>query len=148
MTQRLGASWTSRKGAGGAFRDILSEAFGAALENPIHFQVIPFFFLATHGSVMLRQLNIQPLPNAFKLLAADFAVACENSKLQPYPLEINPEPAIELTGPRLTWILEDLFKRIARVVVGSYPETGKPSEMDEYLVNLCLEVEVRAERKW
>lgn len=32
-------------------------------------------------------------------------------------LEVNAEPAIELTGPRLTWILEDLFVSIAKVCV-------------------------------
>lgn len=30
-------------------------------------------------------------------------------------LEINSEPAIELTGQRLTWILEDLFIAIGKV---------------------------------
>ena len=29
-------------------------------------------------------------------------------------LEINAEPAIELTGPRLAWILEDLFVAIGK----------------------------------
>jgi len=110
----------------GQMGGILSETFKAALENPIHFQ---------------------PLPNAFELFGVDFVVACENSKLQPYLLEINSEPAIELTGPRLTWILEDLFERIARVVVGPYLETAKPLERDEYLVK-CLEVEVRGARGW
>lgn len=129
----------------GQMGDILSETFKAALENPIHFQVI--FFLSTRGSVMLRQLNLQPLPNAFELFGVDFVVACENSKLQPYLLEINSEPAIELTGPRLMWILEDLFGRVAGVVVGPYLETGKPLERDEYLIK-CLEVEVRGERGW
>jgi tubulin--tyrosine ligase len=32
-------------------------------------------------------------------------------------LEYNAEPAIENTGPRLTWILEDLFVAIAKVCV-------------------------------
>lgn len=32
-------------------------------------------------------------------------------------LEINAEPAIELTGLRLTWILEDLFVSAAKVCV-------------------------------
>ena len=32
-------------------------------------------------------------------------------------LEINAEPAIELTGPRLAWILEDLFVAIGKQCV-------------------------------
>lgn len=32
-------------------------------------------------------------------------------------LELNAEPAIELTGDRLTWILEDLYKGIAHVCI-------------------------------
>ncbi|KAG5353244.1 hypothetical protein C0989_008979 [Termitomyces sp. Mn162] len=72
--------------------EVLGETFKAALENPVHFQ---------------------PLPNAFELYGIDFLVvhsATSNKpQLQVKLLEINAEPAIELTGPRLTWILEDLF---------------------------------------
>ena len=32
-------------------------------------------------------------------------------------LEINAEPAIEMTGKRLQWILEDLFEAISRTCV-------------------------------
>ena len=35
-------------------------------------------------------------------------------------LEMNAEPAIELTGPRLTWILEDLFVAIGQVCVAPF----------------------------
>lgn len=68
-------------------------------------------------------------------------MTCDNSKLQPYLLEINSEPAIELTGPRLTWILEDLFASIAGVVM------GHPDRADGHLLK-CLDVEVRGERGW
>ena len=80
-------------------------------------------------------------------------VTCEDSKLQPYLLEINSEPAIELTGPRLMWILEDLFESIARVVVEPHLVTGEPlergeaSEKDRHL-SKCLDIEVRGERGW
>ncbi|KAF9458209.1 tubulin-tyrosine ligase [Collybia nuda] len=81
---------------------VLAETFKAALENPIHFQ---------------------PLPNAFELYGVDFLVAHESSHMmdknfyQVKLLEINAEPAIELTGPRLTWILEELFESIGKVCV-------------------------------
>jgi len=68
-------------------------------------------------------------------------VTCDNSKLQPYLLEMNSEPAIELTGPRLTWILEDLFTSVAEVVV------GRLDKVDGHLLK-CLDVEVRGERGW
>ncbi|KAG6832481.1 hypothetical protein H0H92_001527 [Tricholoma furcatifolium] len=80
--------------------DVIGETFKAALENPVHFQ---------------------PIPNAFELYGIDLLVAHSRtetgSKFQVKLLEINAEPAIELTGPRLTWILEDLFQSIGRVCV-------------------------------
>lgn len=82
--------------------DVLGEAFKAALENPVHFQ---------------------PQPNAFELYGIDFLVAYsaapapDSSTYQVKLLEINAEPAIELTGPRLTWILKDLFISIGKVSV-------------------------------
>ena len=68
-------------------------------------------------------------------------VTCNDSKLQPYLLEINSEPAIELTGPRLAWILEDLFASIADIALGYL------DKVDEHLLK-CLDVEVRGERGW
>ncbi|KAG6878429.1 hypothetical protein C0993_007030 [Termitomyces sp. T159_Od127] len=83
--------------------EVLGETFKAALENPVHFQ---------------------PLPNAFELYGIDFLVAMSTASGQPQfqvkLLEINAEPAIELTGPRLTWILEDLFVSIGKIEEGSY----------------------------
>lgn len=61
------------------------------------------------------------MPNAFELYGIDFLVAYSIASGQPQfqvkLLEINAEPAIELTGPRLTWILEDLFVSIGKVCV-------------------------------
>ncbi|KAG6850836.1 hypothetical protein H0H93_008139 [Arthromyces matolae] len=80
--------------------EALGETFKAALANPVHFQ---------------------PLPNAFELYGIDFLVVHSSKpnepKLQVKLLEINAEPAIELTGPRLTWILEDLFISMGKVCV-------------------------------
>ncbi len=62
----------------------------------------------------------------------DFLVAQTTSEKQPYQvkiLEVNAEPAIELTGPRLTWILEDLFISIAKVCVNPFIERKPISEM-------------------
>ncbi|KAF8832484.1 hypothetical protein HHX47_DHR1001769 [Lentinula edodes] len=81
---------------------VLAETFKAALENPINFQAIP---------------------NAFELFGVDFLVVQDSkdianeSKIKVKLLEINAEPAIELTGPRLAWILEDLFADIGKVCV-------------------------------
>ncbi|KAI0778076.1 hypothetical protein BD413DRAFT_704275, partial [Trametes elegans] len=81
--------------------DVLSETFKAAVEMSVHFQ---------------------PISNAFELYGVDFVVTHDPSpdaphKFQAKLLEVNSEPAIELTGPRLTWILEDLFKAIAKTCV-------------------------------
>ncbi|TFY81546.1 hypothetical protein EWM64_g2472 [Hericium alpestre] len=82
--------------------EVLAETFKAAVETAVHFQ---------------------PLPNAFELYGIDFLVshvpASSSSPggLQVQLLEVNAEPAIELTGPRLTWILEDLFEAIGKTCV-------------------------------
>ena len=88
----------------------------------------------------------------------DFVVTDNRSadsgrKLQVSLLEVNSEPAIELTGPRLTWILEDLFKGIAKTCVEPFfasessPVCGgldgwKVGEARENM-RKCLEVQVR-----
>ncbi|TFK30600.1 tubulin-tyrosine ligase [Coprinopsis marcescibilis] len=90
--------------------DVLAETFKAGLENPIYFQ---------------------PIPNAFELYGVDFLVMHQpqdaSNTFAVKLLEINAEPAVELTGPRLTWILEDLFTSIAQVGVKPFFE----SEEDE-----------------
>ena len=71
-------------------------------------------------------------------------------------LEINSEPAIELTGPRLTWILEDLFIAIGKVCVAPFFSTQTYRDMDadvrfpdwsvgetRHGLRKCLETEVR-----
>jgi len=109
--------------------DSLAETFKAALEWPIHFQ---------------------PLVNAFELFGIDFLV--EHTEL-PEPqfrvklLEINAEPAIELTGPRLTWVLEDLFNAIARVCVEPFvrdvPVEAWPVGQTRHHLRKCLGTRVR-----
>jgi hypothetical protein len=116
---------------------VLAETFKAALEMPIHFQ---------------------PLPNAFELYGVDFLVSHEpagldslgNSRIfQVKLLEINSEPAIELTGRRLHRILEDLFVAIEQVAVlpffrhevGCVPSTEVPV-VPKHL-RMCLDTNVR-----
>lgn len=66
-------------------------------------------------------------------------------------LEINAEPAIELTGPRLAWILEELFLDIGNVCVGPFFDVDAAHKDSQWPVgetrrNLikCLETEVRS----
>ncbi|KAF8203106.1 tubulin-tyrosine ligase [Pholiota molesta] len=91
-------------------KDVLADTFKAALQNPVHFQA---------------------LPNAFELFGADFVVdhnpAYTENPFQVKILEINAEPAIELTGPRLTWILEDLFASAAKVCVEPFLSNKRDS---------------------
>lgn len=49
--------------------------------------------------------------------------------LQVHLLEINAEPAIDMTGPRLTWILEDLFISIAHTCIAPFIFDQRPSEV-------------------
>jgi len=121
--------------------DVLAETFKAALESPIHFQ---------------------PLPNAFELYGIDFLIShlppsspSSHTQFQVKLLEVNAEPAIELTGPRLTWILEDLFKAIGKVCVEPFvraeTETAEgPWKVGEtkHLLRKCFEAEVRGAGGW
>lgn len=97
--------------------EVLGDVFKAALQNPVHFQVLvlEYHFHFPNDDVF------QALPNAFELYGVDFVVSHEpsnaNKKFHVKILEINAEPAIELTGPRLTWVLKSLFKTIAQVCV-------------------------------
>ncbi|KAI9512798.1 TTL-domain-containing protein [Russula earlei] len=111
--------------------DTLAETFRAALESPIHFQ---------------------PLPNAFELYGVDFLVehiASESpqQQFQVKLLEINAEPAIELTGPRLTWILKDLFDAVAYVCVDPFvrdvPLDSWPVGETRHHLRKCLQLKVR-----
>ncbi|VDB86489.1 unnamed protein product [Peniophora sp. CBMAI 1063] len=117
--------------------EALAETFKAALATPIHFQ---------------------PAPNAFELYGIDFLVSDETPSGASTPyfqvklLEINAEPAIELTGPRLTWILEDLFKSIAEVAVLPFLEPGKTEDWavgeTKHHLRKCLDTEVRGAAGW
>ncbi|PCH33551.1 tubulin-tyrosine ligase [Wolfiporia cocos MD-104 SS10] len=120
--------------------NVLTETFKAALDMSVHFQ---------------------PLPNAFELYGVDFLVTHNVSspisrKFQVHLLEVNSEPAIELTGPRLTWILEDLFRAIGKVCVTPFFTSSdqrdnqtkwEVGEMREAL-RKCLDVEVRGAKGW
>ncbi|KIO25742.1 hypothetical protein M407DRAFT_236568 [Tulasnella calospora MUT 4182] len=110
---------------------VLGETFTAALASPVHFQ---------------------PLPNAFELFGVDFLVSHgEDGKLVVSILELNAEPAIEMTGPRLGWILDELFDSIAKTCVHPYFHSSMgPSGQDGWGVgetrdglHKCLEVQVR-----
>ncbi|KLO14479.1 tubulin-tyrosine ligase [Schizopora paradoxa] len=94
--------------------EILANTFEAAVQNPVHFQA---------------------LPNAFELYGVDFLVTQESAAgtgaLQAKLLEVNAEPAIEMTGPRLTWVLEDLFKAIADTCVEPFFRNHHPRSTSE-----------------
>jgi len=109
--------------------DALAETFTAAIQSPIHFQ---------------------PLPNAFELYGVDFLVehiASPQPQFCVKLLEINAEPAIELTGPRLTWALQDLFNAIACVCVDPFlrdiPVEAWPVGHTRHHLRKCLQAAVR-----
>ncbi|KAG0709025.1 tubulin-tyrosine ligase family-domain-containing protein [Suillus ampliporus] len=125
---------------------ILAETFKAALEMPIHFQ---------------------PLPNAFELYGVDFLVSYDPTPLplgldslgnsqvfQVKLLEINSEPAIELTGRRLHGILEDLFVAIEQVAVLPFftQEVGREPSTEAPVIprhlRKCLDIKVRGSGGW
>jgi len=119
--------------------EALSETFKAALDMSVHFQ---------------------PLPNAFELYGIDFLVthadaSTNNRKYQVHLLEVNSEPAIELTGPRLQWILEDLFRSIAETFVEPFFSDNQDSKEVPWKVGetrnhlrKCLDIEVRGAGSW
>lgn len=106
------------------------------------------------------------MPNAFELYGVDFLVThmpptdpgSTVPLIQVKLLEINAEPAIELTGPRLTWILEDLFVAIGKVCVEPFVSakcTGTRTEEKGWSVSetrhglrKCLDLEVRGPGGW
>ncbi|KAG7099371.1 hypothetical protein E1B28_001227 [Marasmius oreades] len=109
---------------------VLEETFTAALRDPI---------------------NFQPIPNAFELFGVDFLVTHSASDTVPWQvnlLEVNAEPAIELTGPRLKWILEDLFLAMGKACVEPFITERKVDDwpVGEARNNLikCLERRVRS----
>lgn len=95
-------------------------------------------------------MSAQAIPNAFELFGVDFMVTMDDaaSELRVHLLEFNAEPAIELTGPRLTWILEDLFTSVGQVIVDPFFGQSVPTEpwtIGESRNHLrkCLETQVR-----
>jgi hypothetical protein len=115
----------------------------------------------------VADLQLQPLPNAFELYGVDFLVShasdpsagAKTSQFQVQLLEMNAEPAIELTGPRLTWILEDLFMAMGKVCVQPFLSRtqGKGDRNSagiefvdghDSVVRKVLDVEVRGTRAW
>ncbi|KIL70673.1 hypothetical protein M378DRAFT_155610 [Amanita muscaria Koide BX008] len=108
--------------------EVLAETFKAALQMPVHFQAIP---------------------NAFELFGVDFLVhEDETGFFKVKLLEINAEPAIELTGPRLSWILEDLFIAIGKVCIEpffarkTHEEGWETGETRDHLMK-CFAEEIR-----
>lgn len=130
---------------------VLAETFKAALQTAVHFQV--WSFPPLYGFV--SDWN-QPLPNAFELYGIDFLVSHTPLASPDAPayqvklLEVNAEPAIELTGPRLSWILEDLFVAMGKVCIGPFFAGRQQFDGDDWALketrhNLikCLGEEVR-----
>jgi tubulin---tyrosine ligase len=102
---------------------------------------------------------VQPTPNAFELYGVDFLVAHvdlaspRGQRFEVKLLEVNAEPAIELTGPRLTWILEDLFTAMGKVCVepfiqGTSPDTTWGVGQTRHFLRKCLKSEVRGAAGW
>ncbi|TDL28420.1 hypothetical protein BD410DRAFT_737718 [Rickenella mellea] len=114
--------------------DALAEVFRAAVDAPVHFQL---------------------LPNAFELYGVDFLIThCQLSgtdvnnarrRFQVNLLEVNAEPAIELTGPRLHWILEEIFAGIRKTCIQPFfDRTAVQDEKgDAVKLRKCLELQVR-----
>lgn len=114
----------------------IGEVFKAALNSAIHFQT---------------------LPNAFELFGADLLLTW-NFRGQGKPsfqislLELNAEPAIHLTGPRLDWILKELFSEIAETCVAPFfPQVHVETAQrkgDKSCLRSCLDVQVRGAGGW
>jgi len=97
------------------------------------------------------------LPNAFELYGIDFLVSHapygpQSTRFQVNILEINAEPAIELTGPRLAWILKDLFVAIKTICVEPFIrrsddkiDSWKVGEV-RYMMQKCLDIQVHGAR--
>lgn len=154
-------SCCSRSNSRGPLRDLQS-GFGNTCALPGTVQTS--LFHANHALTLM----IKPLPNAFELYGVDFLVsqihtpsynsnnthAISRPSFQVQLLEINSEPAIELTGPRLNWILEDLFLSIGKVCVTPFFTKEQQQHEDVKISNWavgetrhglrkCLEVVVR-----
>ncbi|KAG8785104.1 hypothetical protein FRC15_001975 [Serendipita sp. 397] len=109
----------------------LGEVFRACLTSPVHFQT---------------------LPNAFELFGVDLLVtynpAINDRPFQVHLLELNAEPAIHLTGPRLEWILEELFNEISHTCVMPFFCTSPLRQESKGSLRLCLDTQVRGGGAW
>ncbi|KAH7104337.1 TTL-domain-containing protein [Auriculariales sp. MPI-PUGE-AT-0066] len=104
------------------------------------------FSAALHGGAA----HFQALPNAFELFGVDLLVR-EDGHV--YILEINAEPAVHLTGERLSWTLQGMFDGVAKVCV--VPFFGDAEREHEWAVGderhgliKCLEAQVRSQGAW
>jgi tubulin--tyrosine ligase len=98
------------------------------------------------------------LPNAFELFGVDLLVThSESGSLDVSVLELNAEPAIHLTGERLSWILAELFDGIAQTCVVPFFGLAGAGKHDENRVivgdmshglRCCLATEVRGAGGW
>ncbi|KAJ7130048.1 tubulin-tyrosine ligase [Mycena crocata] len=143
---------------------ILGETFKAALENPVHFQPLPNAFELFGIDFLISDRTVHrslPISNSFETGGGGFQTRTEVSReptsedspaeqprFQVTLLEVNAEPAIELTGPRLSWILQDLFTSIGKVCVTPFFHPNPDKE--EWAIGAtrhglikCLDVEVR-----
>jgi tubulin--tyrosine ligase len=104
-------------------------------------------FISASGLTLTQP---QPLPNAFELYGIDFLVShgTGDSPFKVQLLEVNAEPAIELTGPRLTWILEDLFVAMGRICVQPFLDVDTVIKEEELAVRRVLDIEVRGSGGW
>lgn len=68
-------------------------------------------------------------------------------------LELNAEPAIELTGARLGWILDEFFVGVSKTCVAPFfKDTSSVKEWGEGELRngliKCMDLEVRSSRAW
>lgn len=93
----------------------------------------------------------QVLPNAFELFGIDLLVTYTSGAIQPlhvFLMEINSEPAIEKTGLRLQWVLQDMFYSITDLVIRPFAGLDcdqSPWEVGETRAGFrkCLDERVR-----
>ena len=114
--------------------------------------------MGTPALLILADLSIQTLPNVFELFGVDLLVThLKNGSLDVSVLELNAEPAIHLTGERLSWILEELFEGIARTCVAPFFGSARTGNHNEKSVKVgdishglkcCLVTQVRGAGGW
>ena len=98
---------------------------------------------------MVLSILFTGLHDAFELYGIDFLICHSRNENERTRgrftvklLEINAEPAIEMTGERLRWILEDLFVLISRTFVAPFFNKEQASDPDDNcsLLRKCLDV--------